>query len=45
MKIVPDTIFAAAFNKAYELLCDPKISGKHEYMQAYQAKVSAWIEC
>lgn len=34
----------AAFNKAYELLCEPKLSGKHEYIEAYREKISQWIE-
>lgn len=33
-----------AFNKAYELLCEPALSGKHEYIEAYRDKVAAWIE-
>lgn len=34
----------SAFNRAYEFLCDPKLSGKHEYIDAYKKKVSHWIE-
>lgn len=33
-----------AFNKAHELLQDPKLSGKHEYIDAYSECISDWIE-
>ena len=34
----------AAFNKAYEYLLDPRISGKHDYVEAYRKQVASWIE-
>lgn len=34
----------AAVNKTYELLLDPRLSGKHDYIEAYSMHVSRWIE-
>lgn len=35
---------AAAFNRAYELLSDPKLSGREDILTKYRNVASAWLE-
>jgi hypothetical protein len=35
---------AAAFNRAYELLADPRLSGRSDFMAKYRAVADAWLE-
>ncbi len=35
---------AAAFNRAYELLADPRLSGRTEFMEEYRRVTDEWLE-